>query len=125
MLNHQLNIMRVVNSIVFKGAGWFYGFVAAVQEEENVCQVRFYSSNEPSATITVEESDRICEDPDLGEIGFQFVKQFRGNSIIGRKIESISSKKKYVCRFDGGDIQTYLIQAMTMMMIKKFLNLGT
>ena len=35
----------------FQGAGWFYGIVITVQEEEDVLQVRFDGGNEPSATI--------------------------------------------------------------------------
>ena len=63
--------------------------MAAVQEEEYVRQVRFDGGNEPAATITVEELDRLCEQPDLGEIALQFVMQFRRNAAIDRKIESI------------------------------------
>ena len=92
----------------FKGAGWFYGVVKAVQEEEDVFQIWFDSSNEPLATITVEGLDRLCEEPDMGDIGFQFLRQLRGNTVIDGKIESISSKNKFVCRFDDGDIHTYL-----------------
>ena len=47
--------------------------MTAVQEEENVCKVRFYGGNKSSAPITVDEFDRLCEEPDLGNIGFQFV----------------------------------------------------
>ena len=70
-------------------------------------------------TITVEELDRICEDPDLGKIGFQFFRKFCVNDIIDGKIESISSKKKFLCRFGDGDIHTYSRKAMTKMMVKK------
>ena len=61
----------------FQGAGWFYVVVIAVQEEEYVCQVRFGGGNDPSFTIKVEELDRLCGEPELGEIGFQFVRKFR------------------------------------------------
>ena len=44
----------------FQGAGWFYGVVTAVQEEEDVCKVRFGGGNESSDTITVEDIDRLC-----------------------------------------------------------------
>ena len=47
--------------VFFQGAGWFYGVVTSVQEEENVFQVRFEGGNKPSVTITVEELDRLCE----------------------------------------------------------------
>ena len=94
--------------------------MTAVQEEEEVCQGRFYGGNEPSANITVEEIYRICEEPELGEIGFHFVRRLCGNSVIDGKIESISSKKRFVCRFDDGDIHTYLIKTMTKMMTKNF-----
>ena len=103
----------------FQGAGWFYGVVTAVQEEEDVCQVRFDGGNEPSATIIVEYLDRLWEDLDLGEIGFQFVRQFRGNAVIDGKIERISSKNNFVCHFDDGDIRTYSRKAMMTMMAKK------
>ena len=99
----------------FQGADWFYGVVTAFQEEEDVRQVRFDGGKDPSDTITVEELDRICEDPELGGIGFQFVRQFHGNAAIDGKIESISSKNKFVCCFDDGDIHTYSRKAMTKM----------
>ena len=93
--------------------------MVAIQEEEYVCQVRFDDGNQTSANITVEELDRICEDPELGGIGFQFVRQFHGNAAIDGKIESISSKNKCVCHFDDGDIRTYSRKAMMTMMAKK------
>ena len=52
----------------------------------------------------------------MDEIGFQFVRQFRGNAVIDGKIESISSKNKFVCRFDDGDIHIYSRNAMAAMM---------
>ena len=70
--------------------------MVAIQEEEYVCQVRFDDGNQTSANITVEELDRICEDPDLGKIGFQFFRKFCVNDIIDGKIESISSKNKFM-----------------------------
>ena len=80
--------------------------MTAVQEEEDVRQARFDGGKDPSDTITVEELDRICEDPELGEIGSQFVRKFRGNAVIDGKIECISSKNKVMCRFDDVDIHT-------------------
>ena len=60
MLKHQLNKKRVMNLIVFfQGAGWFYGVVEAVQEEEDVCQVRFDGGKKPSVTKEIEELGRI------------------------------------------------------------------
>ena len=94
--------------------------MTAVQEEEYARQVRFDSGNEPPATIKVEELGRICEDTELGEIGFQFVRQLRGNALIDGKIECISSNNKFVCRFDDGDLHTYSRNAMTTMMAKNF-----
>ena len=90
-----------------------------IQEEENIRQVGFHGRTEPVATKNVEELDRLCEEPDLGNIGFQFVRQFRGNAVIDGKIESISSKNKFVCRFDDGDIHTHSRKATTTMMAKK------
>ena len=48
--------------------------MTTVQKEEYSCQARFDGSNDPSANVTVEDLDRLCEEPDLGEIGFQFVR---------------------------------------------------
>ena len=120
MLNHQLDMTRVINSIVFLGAGWFYGVVTAVQEEEDVRQFRFDKGKDPSATIIVEELERICEEPELGKIGFHFVRQFRGNAVIDGKIESISSKNKFVCCFDDVDIHTYSRKTIRAMMATNF-----
>ena len=72
------------------------------------------------STITDEDIYRLCEEPELGDIGFQFVRQFRGNAVIDGKIERISSKNKFVCCFDDGDIHTELRKAMAAMMTTNF-----
>ena len=94
--------------------------MTAVQEEEDVRKVRFYGVNEPSDTITVDDIDRICEEPELGEIGFQFFRQFRGNAVIDGKIENISSNNKFLCCFDDGDIRTYPRKAIKTMTATNF-----
>ena len=48
--------------------------MTTVQKEEDACQDRFDGGNDPSATVTVEDLDWLCEEPELGEIGFQFVR---------------------------------------------------
>lgn len=104
----------------FPGAGWFIGVVTAVDEETDVLEVKFDRGDEPSACVSEEELKRLREEPEMGEVGFQFVKQFCGNLIIGGKIESVSSKNKFVCCFDDGDVHTYSKKAMTKMVIRKF-----
>ena len=66
------------------------------------------------------EIDRICEESELGKISFQFVRKFCGNSVVDGKIQSISSKNKFVFCFDDGYIHTYSIKAITTIMATNF-----
>ena len=47
-----------------------------VNEEENLRLVDFDGKdNMPTVAVTIEELDRRCEEPELGDIGFRFVKK--------------------------------------------------
>ena len=97
--------------------------MTAFQEEGDFRQVRFNGGNDLSATITVEELNKLCEELELGKIEFHFVRQFRGNAVIDGKIESISSKNKFLYCFDDGDIHKYSRKSMTTMMATNFTEL--
>ena len=60
----------------------------------------------------------------MGETGFLFVRQLRGNAVIDGKIESIASKNNFVCRLDDGDIHTYSRKPMKTMTSTNFTKLG-
>ena len=96
-----------MNLIVrFTNAGWLYGTVTTVDQEDDVRQVKFDGSEEAAARVKTDELDRLCEEPIVGEVRFQFSKKFRGNAVLNGKIENISSKGKLVCRFDDDDVRT-------------------
>ena len=99
------------------GAGWFVGTVIEVEKEEDLRLVEFDGDDsKPTVMVTVEELDKRCEEPELGEIGFRFVKKFPGNVIMNGKVVDISSKNRFVCRFDDGDVKTYLKKTLESLM---------
>ena len=98
--------------------------MTAFQEEGDFRQVRFNGGNDLSATITVEDLNKLCEELELGKIEFHFVRQFRGNAVIDGKIESISSKNKFLCFSDDGDIHTHPRKEMMTVTETNFPELG-
>ena len=101
----------------FTGAGWFIGTVVEVIEKEDAREVKFDGDDdEISVRVTVEELDRRYEEAELGEVGFKFVKRFSGNVVMNAKVVDISSKNRFVCRFDDEEIKTYTQKTLQSLM---------
>ena len=62
----------------FSRSGWFIGKVMEVNEEEDLRVVELDDKdNKPAMTVSVKELDSRFEEPELGDIGFRFVKKSR------------------------------------------------
>jgi len=89
----------------FQNAGWFKGKIVGVVGNKR--HVKFDVGDKPFAIIATEEFDRCASLPKIGEIGFQFVRKFRGGGVFNGKVESITSSGMFVCHFEDGDIKRY------------------
>ena len=56
----------------------------------------------------------------MGEIGFQFVRKFRGNVVFNGRIESTTHKGHYNCVYDDGDRKTYSPGQMNKLKAKNY-----
>ena len=60
--------------------------------------------------MKTEELDRLCEEPNQGEMCLQFVRNFCRYSIFDGKIDSVLTKGTFVCCYDDNNVKAYQLK---------------
>ena len=95
----------------FRYGGWFEGQVICVITDV-LRRVRFDGGRKREAIVTTVELARLESEPTIGEIGFQFVKIFRGGGVYNGKVERKMRSGKYFCRFEDNDTHSFTKKAL-------------
>jgi len=99
----------------FQYGGWFKGRVIQVISDD-LRRVHFDKGKKKVAIVTTIELARLENEPKIGEVGFDFVKIFRGGGVFNGKVEKIMKNGKYFCRFEDNDTQSF--SKKTLMQLK-------
>ena len=99
----------------FHYGGWFKGQVTQVISDD-LRRVHFDEGKKKIAIVTTVELARLESEPKIGEVGFKFVKIFRGGGVFNGMVEKIMKNGKFFCRFEDND--TLSVSKKSLMQLK-------